>query len=501
MQFLLIITCLIQLSADGWTEFTPPADSRSVYVSSSTGSDMNSGLTLELPLRTIRHARTKLRSGSADRLLLRSGDVFREGTISWEIRGRSETEPLLITGYGDGPRPVLVETALSYYWNANFPTDFSLDHVSVIGLEFRGNYAVNPAGANGTGVLLSGPMRGILFEDNLFSGYDSGVNVQVRQQPDDATTVFRFRRNAVVDNETFGLLVSGGSGVVLEENLFDHNGHGGKGPTFLKHNIYLKDVRNAVISGNIISRGGNFGTKLSSDNPGAFTDFVIENNLYYNNGIGMDHSAGATGDEFTTFTHERGTVRDNVFTESGRTFSNGVKQDLVGWLLNTKDVQWTGNLFIHKSQFITGVILNWGRHHKSITVSDNVVHNWHIQDGLTDSSYLEHKASAVIDGATFERNKVNRPADEYHDASRTVASYFACIGGESDAVTFLTEARTVSKANWNAAFSAAAVNDYLRQGFTEKAAEPEPQPEPITREQKLLNDIRALLNAYEAGAN
>ena len=76
------------LDANGWTLLTPSADSRLIYVSSSSGLDTNSGLTEATPLKTIRFARSKIRSGFADWMLLKCGDTFTEGTVSWELPGR-----------------------------------------------------------------------------------------------------------------------------------------------------------------------------------------------------------------------------------------------------------------------------------------------------------------------------------------------------------------------------------------------------------------------------
>lgn len=49
------------LDANGWTIINSTPDTRTIYVSSSAGSDANSGLTPDAPLATIGHAKTLLR--------------------------------------------------------------------------------------------------------------------------------------------------------------------------------------------------------------------------------------------------------------------------------------------------------------------------------------------------------------------------------------------------------------------------------------------------------
>ncbi len=470
---LLEIRRLLTVGSDGWTDLTPSADSRIIYVSSSGGNDLNDGLSVSSPLKTIRFARGKIRNGSADMMLLKKGDEFIEGNIGWEISGRSSDEQVVVSSYGSGVRPKLKETSFTY-WGPNQPVGAELQYVAFVGLHFQGNYSQNPSSsANSFAVLMNGSFREVTFEDNVFAGYNSGANIQISSNGVSSTNGVAFRRNAIYENASQGILLSGGSNVLFEENVFDYNGFGGSGPTVLKHNLYLKDIDNVVLKENIFSRGSNFGTKLSSDTPGGFTNFVIENNLYYNNGIGLDHSAGASGDVYTTFTHEQGSISRNVFTQAGRTFSNGSSQDLVGWLLNTKDVEWAENLFVHKPPVSSGIILNWSaEHHQSVTVRDSVVYNWHIDSGLGVSDYLEHKANLRVDGFVSINNEVNLPASSYQDPARSVGSYYGTFGGSTDPIQFMMAARLNGKAGWDSRLTADAVNDYIRAGFARKLATP-----------------------------
>lgn len=60
--------------SSGWTVFVPSSDTRTIYVSSSTGNDSNNGLSESTPKRTIAAGKSLLRNGYPDWLLLKCGD-------------------------------------------------------------------------------------------------------------------------------------------------------------------------------------------------------------------------------------------------------------------------------------------------------------------------------------------------------------------------------------------------------------------------------------------
>jgi hypothetical protein len=55
----------------------------------------------------------------------------------------------------------------------------------------------------------------------------------------------------------------------------------------------------------------------------------------------------------------------------------------------------------------------------------------------------------------------------YLDPERTIATYDRLIGGAGSLESFLAEARQQSKANWRLDYTAARVNQYVRDGFFE----------------------------------
>ena len=71
----------VPIADRGWTEISTSADSRLVFVSSSSGSDTNSGLDELSPVKTIAKAFSIVRDGYPDHVLLKRGDTFTEGRL------------------------------------------------------------------------------------------------------------------------------------------------------------------------------------------------------------------------------------------------------------------------------------------------------------------------------------------------------------------------------------------------------------------------------------
>ena len=69
------------------------------YVSSSTGSDSNSGTSPNAPLKTLSKANSKMTSGCT--VCLKRGDI-------WRGEGLTAKSNVTITAYGEGPKPVII---------------------------------------------------------------------------------------------------------------------------------------------------------------------------------------------------------------------------------------------------------------------------------------------------------------------------------------------------------------------------------------------------------
>ncbi|MFO7956583.1 MAG: hypothetical protein R6X33_05745 [Candidatus Brocadiia bacterium] len=55
--------------------------------------------------------------------------------------------------------------------------------------------------------------------------------------------------------------------------------------------------------------------------------------------------------------------------------------------------------------------------------------------------------------------------DDFADPTRTAASYHGSLGREATRVAFLRQAHEQSKFNWRPEYTAAAVIEYIREGF------------------------------------
>lgn len=192
-----------------------------------------------------------------------------------------------------------------------------------------------------------------------------------------------------------------------------------------------------------------------------------------------------TADE--AYTHENGNIRDNVFTMAGRKFGyetdewNGVPgsgQDLQAYVLSSKNVDWDGNLFVHKPNRINQQPLAWASYYlNGITVQNSVVYDWYYPGTPTELTYLNLNSH---DDITLTDNQITVPgagdAYSYLDPTRSVALYYYTVLGASEAddplveddygKAFLVAARSqLSKANWNTAYTAAVVNAWIKAGF------------------------------------
>jgi hypothetical protein len=90
-----------------WIELTPALAAPGAvtyYISESTGSDGNDGLTEETPLQTLGRANALL-LGPGDRVLFKSGDVWRG--MFWPKGSGEPAHPVRIGAYGGGARPVI----------------------------------------------------------------------------------------------------------------------------------------------------------------------------------------------------------------------------------------------------------------------------------------------------------------------------------------------------------------------------------------------------------
>jgi chitodextrinase len=521
----------VSIGSDGWTDITPSSDSRVVYVSSSSGSDSNSGLSSSAPLKTVGKARTLLRDGSPDWMLLKRGDAWSESLTNWTLSGRNSQEPMLIGAYGSGERPVLNTGT-----GIGFKNSDPVSHLAINGIYFHANSRDTESSSySGTttgnyGFHTMGNLTDVLVEDSVFDDYTYNMSVTAYNG---AINDFRMRRSIVTDawstsGKAQGMYIDEVNGLLLEGNLFDHNGWNsdvsGAGANIYSHGVYMSARNdNVVIRGNIFSDSSSHGLMARAGG-------VIENNLFLRNPINLTFGGGAS----VTAGGVTGRVSGNVILDS-RDIA-GSKRGIGIEIANTKpgaNVVVEGNIITGDTQRNTPAITFNNNSDASniseavgindLTIRDNIVYDWYsgwnlsssfnpggsgynavnnlkVQDNDFQNTAIDRlvkEGTGVSSEIAFSNNRYNdgssnagwfmigsttsslstwkskveptavAEAASYASPTRSIATYNAAIGGSTSFSDFVADAADQRQGNYDSAYSAAAVINYIRQGFAE----------------------------------
>ncbi|MFC2124335.1 right-handed parallel beta-helix repeat-containing protein [Bacteroidota bacterium] len=464
--FTLIIILLITESAfaqlpvdeNGWTIVEPSIDSKIIYVSSSQGNIGNNGLSPETPVLTIENAKQLVRAGYPDHILLKRGDtwILDKGLGSF-FSGRSATEPMIISYYGDeGARPLIkTESHLMYV------RDTICSNIALIGIELYA-YKHDPnspdyeSESKVAGIsYIKARGQNLLIEDCKFNYMQMGAYTTNKGGEGDLKN-FKFRRNIIIHawaGESYyihelrtriqGLYLTGVDGILVEENLFDHNGWDeqidGAGSTMYNHNIYMStrnpNPDNIIVRGNILARASAHGLQLRSGG-------LVEDNLFVQNAINLNVGYHAN----TPMSGAKAVVRNNVFqevrlmdslnTEYPRTAATrGIGEITIPTVIEN-------NLFSHCINEAQVGIDTYNRKWKlggSLEKKNNIIYKW------------------------TDKNDIPNP--KWPHPERRIASYHQTLGKDSSTVGFLLNARERPLKTWWNEYSARAVNEYIRKGF------------------------------------
>lgn len=291
--------------------------------------------------------------------------------------------------------------------------------------------------------------------------------------------------------------------------------------TMFNHNTYFSDTRGVIFEKNLFLRPSSIGNKWTSTYPGASAGLVLSNNLYVDGEIGV--SLGGNMPYIAGLRFADVAVRDNVFTDIGR--SRPTNRHL-SWNVDVLD--WdrgfvTDNLIIHQRH--TGISNTFALRvdanvfSRDVFIGGNVMAN--LRGGTNTAGALVRFASgAKQQNITFEDNIVQSPTatplagfdpggfsftgtNQYHSAAsanqrfvvngsfanlatwqsatgdagalgtapsfpaptRDVEAYIAHLGLGTTFQDFVDAVHGQSRANWNPALTAPAVNNWLRAGF------------------------------------
>ncbi len=500
---------------DDWTVVTASGDSRIVYVSSSDGDDADSGLTEALAKATIAAGKALMRDDMPDHLLLKKGDSWTTGFGTWNLDGRSATEPMLIGAYGTGARPKLKTDATSGCIISNVAG--SVDFVAIIGIECYSttrdpaspDYAVpvdNPIG------IYWRTSNWFLLEDCKISFYGDqnlllqGVDPLVVNAP-------VVRRNIITDAYGYDLngpLIAPGvphsqgifacrvNDLVLEENLFDHNGYLVRetvqdvgGATIFNHNVYLcggyePNQGPTTFQRNISANASSHGFHRPPGGP-------VVNNLFIDNPL--------VAVSFAT-NPDRATVYALNVTDGAVDLETVDDPNLVGTDQNPRGTGLTfqvgptlgifinRNLFLHVDHTLAtndrGLSVNCcaddpdtdgecptpGTGCTNISVIGNVWYDWDkgcpkvLRGTIADENFQNNiywdTASQCVPTGT---NK-NGETYVFYDSTRDVATYNSIMrGGAATKAAFIAAARLQSRDSWDPTLKAVEVNNWIRKGF------------------------------------
>lgn len=437
----------------GWTDLVPASDSRIIYVSSSSGSNSNSGLSEAAPVATITKGLSLMRDGYPDWIRLKAGDTFTEAFGRIRKSGRSSSEPMVYTSYGTGARPVL-KTNGGYY--AFGKMDDAENFIAITNLDFYANKR-DPANAEfdvtsqASGFYWLGAGGDVLIENCKFRYLQLVIQEHGGARP----SGFKLRRNMIYGSyNVSGVAHAQGlyavaDNILLEENIWDHNGWhatvSGAYPTMFNHNNYISESNNITVKNNLYLRPSSMGIKYRADHYRATTNITTEGNFFFDGELGISIGGNVTLDE--RFYNVR--IRDNVFHQIGR--SNPTGRDF-HWGIEIRDnvdALFTGNLFSMMNYFSNSYGINVKDSEKDLTIDGNQF--VHTNGGLIVSS-----GSPRVN-VSIGSNPSSTPSNP-----RTLETYLTSIGETGGLDGFFTLLGEQRREVWREDLMAHKINAYLR---------------------------------------
>lgn len=454
-----------------WTGSVPSVDSRVIYVSNSIGSDSNDGLSEITPKKTIGAGLALMRANMPDWVMLKKGDTFPdENDPRIERSGRSESEPAVITSYGSGEKPIMINDRL---WAGS--STIPLKHLVIDDLHIYAatNDPSSPDYLNGVashwGIAFIYQGSGASLSDNIII-QDCRVrfhNNPLRLSGGDVNNLMNgvtVRRCSIEDAADFGILTSHLNNFHFHDNVLVRNGWDER--TTLLHNAYFTDVQNLICENNLFHKGGNMSLKFSSNFEGAATNFVIRNNIFNRGMVGMGHAAlNGSWNPLTEYSHQSGEIYNNVMSNTGKNlpFDSPTSYQSIGFNIgNISGVMFSGNLFVHNGEILAGgEIFRFAdpatERSANVTCVDNVVWNWLSSTRNNTGSYIIN-SSGVTNLVQINNLQENVA---YSFPQRSVALYASGLGQTEDEF-FYAAGQDIT----NPIYSADTIIDWIKEGFT-----------------------------------
>lgn len=391
---------------EGWTElaYTPGSNATVVYVSSSTGSDTNSGLATNLAKATWAAALAVPSDGPTNAYILgRRGDTWSNTTISFSgrIRGISATRPCVLGAFGptSDPRPVIAPGYLNggiVTGNGDAGNDQGHSHVWFTHLELRGHPSnnMNTAGGGTSGIHMrwqdyvqgdeagEGRADGVLMEGLRIWRFPTGISFKCnKSNPDSifsnvATAVdFKVRRCSIHHNysdstgqDCQGIFIGNHTGtgayvsnIIIEECMIFMNGWGTNhtprdtGGGARDQGLYITDEnRNLTFRYNQNYESAATGAQMR---PGG----ICSNSYFQDCPVALTVGLVRGGSDPVPGGVETTTVRGSAF-QNGKDYTPSVNRGKQITIANSQGGEVANNLVAHCRSFewnaAQGIVLN-----------------------------------------------------------------------------------------------------------------------------------------------
>tara|TARA_R110001606_G_scaffold11354_7_gene49340 strand:+ start:28532 stop:30772 length:2241 start_codon:yes stop_codon:yes gene_type:complete len=482
---------------NGWSIITPSVDSRMIYVSSTEGNDSKAKAYFSkdiadprnpqaniVAFKTIGEALKLLRVGYPDWILLKKGDHWQIDKAMSFPSGRSSSAPLVVTSYGNSPQRPLIKSGVG---SGVKLVGGAPSFISIIGIDFYANQrdpdssdflGWSKVGGEAIGIKIFSndfePGESITIEDNIFRFFSN--NLELNGELKNGKLKHKnivVRRNQLLNaysstGHSQGIFASSTS-ILLEENLFDHNGWyqqnyeklntPAKGQaTYFNHNAYLADMLDTVIVNNIFSNSSSIGLKLATygnnlerKNEVVSKNIIVDNNLFIEGEVGI--SAGGNTDYNNGYRWQNMTITNNVLLNIGK--SQPTRRTLA-WFVEADD--WDGGvisenyLLCNNNSDVNNVLGVYVKGlSRNISVQNNILYGLNgSKDRMIFTSTNENKT-----GILFKNNSVS------NDASCETLPF----SDESYINQFITGAKKQSRVNWSPAYTASKFNENVKSSF------------------------------------
>lgn len=518
---------------NGWSVFTASSDTRIIYVSNSgndataityTKTDPDVGSNPFLPgnvkaFKTIAAAKTKLRAGFPDWILIKRGETFTNQSFGVvNLYGRKSNEPMLISSYGsDTLRPKILTGVSSFI---EF-TGASASHVAIVGLMLEPHTRTGsdePIGIN----FVNTKCNYFLVEDCSFTKYF----IHFLMQDYSSASILPLRNfNARRNTLTNAYKIGGGGhavymhrvdSILFEDNLIDHNGWSEVAPlapaTAFSHNTYFQSsCKNLIFRNNIVSRASAVGGGFRCGG-------LIYNNLFLSNPRNILIGSFDQGQINWPTVGVSAKVYDNVILDarpepSFPDFGSGISIERV------RNAEVNNNIIAHFTPSSTYNVAISMNKIDNINTHHNKIYNWVnnknsglefstgilvgsevIANCVIASNELQFTKTQAYCAATYNTSSaVNFNSNVYHNVladnkwfeqgtltnwityshetnavrklikyvapDRNIASYLTSIGKNGGLAAFIANRMAIHKSNWSASIEANTVNNYIRDGF------------------------------------